>query len=152
MDMSKEATCSNSKASLKSGGQTWYNQQTYRAINQAIGRVIRHRNDYGAIILCDERFSQASSISQLPNWMKHSVKKITDYGMAINELKKFFNVAIESVSSCPIVQLKFVRTRVIGSCLIQVSYAGSQDAKSYASIKLRRRVFQEPELVRELRW
>ena len=84
--------------SFKLGGQTWYNQQTYRAINQAIGRVIRHRNDYGAIILCDERFSQASSISQLPNWMKRSVKKITDYGMAINELKKFFNVAIESVS------------------------------------------------------
>lgn len=25
-------------------------------MNQAVGRVIRHRHDYGAIIFCDERF------------------------------------------------------------------------------------------------
>jgi regulator of telomere elongation helicase 1 len=75
----------------------WYNQQTYRAVNQAIGRVIRHKNDYGAIVLCDERFSQASSISQLPGWMKSHVKKMNDYNVAMNELRQFFNVAIESV-------------------------------------------------------
>lgn len=37
-------------------GEEWYVQQASRAVNQAIGRVIRHRHDYGAIILCDERF------------------------------------------------------------------------------------------------
>lgn len=37
------------------GGQEWYKQQASRAVNQAVGRVIRHRHDYGAIILCDER-------------------------------------------------------------------------------------------------
>lgn len=37
-------------------GDAWYVQQAMRAVNQAIGRVIRHINDYGAIILCDERF------------------------------------------------------------------------------------------------
>jgi regulator of telomere elongation helicase 1 len=37
-------------------GDMWYVQQAMRAVNQAIGRVIRHKNDYGAIILCDERF------------------------------------------------------------------------------------------------
>lgn len=37
------------------GGQEWYRQQSSRAVNQAVGRVIRHKHDYGAIILCDER-------------------------------------------------------------------------------------------------
>ncbi len=36
-------------------GEEWYKQQASRAVNQAVGRVIRHRRDYGAIILCDER-------------------------------------------------------------------------------------------------
>jgi hypothetical protein len=78
-----------------SSGSLWYNQQAYRAVNQAIGRVIRHKDDYGAIILCDERFSQQSSISQLPGWMRGHVKKITEYGVAITEIKKFFNIAID---------------------------------------------------------
>ena len=37
-------------------GDEWYKQQASRAVNQAVGRVIRHRNDFGAIILCDERY------------------------------------------------------------------------------------------------
>lgn len=36
-------------------GEEWYVQQAARAVNQAVGRVIRHQHDYGAIILCDER-------------------------------------------------------------------------------------------------
>ena len=38
-------------------GQEWYRQQATRAVNQAVGRVIRHKEDFGAIILCDNRFS-----------------------------------------------------------------------------------------------
>jgi hypothetical protein len=30
--------------------------QAYRSVNQVLGRVIRHRWDYGAIYLVDERF------------------------------------------------------------------------------------------------
>lgn len=36
-------------------GEEWYSQQASRAVNQAVGRVIRHQHDYGAIIFCDER-------------------------------------------------------------------------------------------------
>ena len=44
-------------------GEQWYMQQASRAVNQAMGRVIRHRYDYGAIILCDERFKARSPAS-----------------------------------------------------------------------------------------
>lgn len=37
-------------------GSAWYATEAMRAVNQAVGRVIRHRNDYGAIILADERY------------------------------------------------------------------------------------------------
>lgn len=79
----------------KSTGSLWYNQQTYRAINQAIGRVIRHRNDYGAIMLCDERFGQAGSISQLPGWMRNHVRRASDFAAAVRDLASFFNVAVD---------------------------------------------------------
>ena len=50
----KRAHDGSQPASLR--GDQWYTQQAIRAVNQAMGRVIRHRHDYGAIILCDDRF------------------------------------------------------------------------------------------------
>ena len=39
-------------------GSDWYKQQASRAVNQAVGRVIRHKHDYGAILLCDDRYAK----------------------------------------------------------------------------------------------
>ena len=36
-------------------GKEWYKQQASRAVNQAVGRVLRHKEDFGAILFCDER-------------------------------------------------------------------------------------------------
>ena len=49
-------------------GGKWYKLQASRTVNQAIGRVIRHVNDYGAIYLCDTRYSGASI--EISKWMK----------------------------------------------------------------------------------
>lgn len=43
-------------------GQEWYRQQAFRAVNQAIGRVIRHKEDFGAIFLCDQRSDMEPSV------------------------------------------------------------------------------------------
>ena len=55
-------------------GNEWYKQQASRAVNQAVGRVIRHRNDYGAIILCDERFGYSSNRNQISAWLRPHIK------------------------------------------------------------------------------
>lgn len=36
-------------------GSEWYETQAYRALNQALGRCLRHKKDYGALIMIDER-------------------------------------------------------------------------------------------------
>uniref|UniRef100_A0A1B0FG92 Regulator of telomere elongation helicase 1 homolog n=1 Tax=Glossina morsitans morsitans TaxID=37546 RepID=A0A1B0FG92_GLOMM len=51
-------------------GQAWYALEATRAVNQAIGRVIRHRHDYGAILLCDVRFQQSTQVQQLSKWIR----------------------------------------------------------------------------------
>lgn len=50
-------------------GSDWYKQQAHRAVNQAIGRVIRHRRDYGAVILLDHRFAETANKSGLSKWL-----------------------------------------------------------------------------------
>lgn len=41
-----------------------------RSVNQAIGRVIRHRNDWAGIVLMDGRYDQSRIRSKLPGWIK----------------------------------------------------------------------------------
>ncbi|XP_051887108.1 regulator of telomere elongation helicase 1 isoform X3 [Pristis pectinata] len=74
-------------------GQEWYRQQASRAVNQAIGRVIRHRNDYGAIFLCDHRFTGTEVKSQLPSWLQPYVKVYDNFGHIIRDVSQFFRVA-----------------------------------------------------------
>lgn len=71
-------------------GEEWYNQEASRAVNQAIGRVIRHRHDYGAIIFCDERFLTPNRQSQISLWMQPHIRCYTKFGDTIFTLTRFF--------------------------------------------------------------
>uniref|UniRef100_A0A8D2ERN5 Regulator of telomere elongation helicase 1 n=1 Tax=Theropithecus gelada TaxID=9565 RepID=A0A8D2ERN5_THEGE len=74
-------------------GQEWYRQQASRAVNQAIGRVIRHRQDYGAVFLCDHRFAFADARAQLPSWVRPHVRVYDNFGHVIRDVAQFFRVA-----------------------------------------------------------
>uniref|UniRef100_H3CDN9 Regulator of telomere elongation helicase 1 homolog n=1 Tax=Tetraodon nigroviridis TaxID=99883 RepID=H3CDN9_TETNG len=74
-------------------GQQWYRQQAFRAVNQAVGRVIRHRHDFGAIFLCDHRFKNPEARAQLPSWLKPCVHLCDSFGSVIRDVSKFFRVA-----------------------------------------------------------
>ena len=74
-------------------GREWYRLQASRAVNQAIGRVIRHKKDYGAILLCDVRFTYTDAKAQLPSWIRPHVKTYPDFGSAQREVVQFFRKA-----------------------------------------------------------
>ncbi|XP_031167538.1 regulator of telomere elongation helicase 1 isoform X3 [Sander lucioperca] len=74
-------------------GQEWYRQQAFRAVNQAIGRVIRHKEDYGAILLCDQRFKGSNARAQLPSWVRPYVRLYAGFGNVIRDVAQFFRVA-----------------------------------------------------------
>jgi len=63
-----------------------------RAVNQAMGRVIRHRRDYGAIIMCDERFQTPGARKQLSSWLRGLVQVYPNFGAVSGSLTKFFRV------------------------------------------------------------
>ena len=65
-------------------GSEWYNQSAFRAINQAIGRVIRHKDDYGCILLMDERYKWGTSKDLLSNWLQ-------TYYQVSNSFRMFFS-------------------------------------------------------------
>lgn len=67
--------------------QRWYRLEAIRAVNQAIGRVIRHEKDFGAIILCDERFCSMSH--QLSRWIQPFVRHYS-FGQLQSNLHQFF--------------------------------------------------------------
>ncbi len=57
-------------------GQMYYQNLCMRAVNQSIGRAIRHINDYASIVLADVRYVSDPKIwSQLPSWLKSDQSK-----------------------------------------------------------------------------
>ncbi|KAL0973123.1 hypothetical protein UPYG_G00199270 [Umbra pygmaea] len=72
-------------------GSRWYEVQAYRALNQALGRCIRHKNDWGALILVDERFGNNPNkyISGLSKWVRNLVRHHDTFSGAIQSLVSF---------------------------------------------------------------
>ncbi|KAL6615001.1 hypothetical protein ACP70R_037271 [Stipagrostis hirtigluma subsp. patula] len=87
--LDKQGTSSNKNTKTLTG-EEWYVQQAARAVNQAVGRVIRHRHDYGAIIYCDERFAWTSYQSQMSYWLRPHIKSYSKYGEVVQGLTRFF--------------------------------------------------------------
>ncbi|KAK7171882.1 hypothetical protein R3I93_004242 [Phoxinus phoxinus] len=72
-------------------GRRWYEIQAYRALNQALGRCIRHRNDWGALILVDDRFKTNPNkyITGLSKWVRQLVRHHDTFTGAMQSLESF---------------------------------------------------------------
>ncbi|MCJ8740108.1 hypothetical protein PDJAM_G00055150 [Pangasius djambal] len=72
-------------------GGRWYEIQAFRALNQALGRCIRHRNDWGALILVDDRFRANPNkyITGLSKWVRQLVMHHDSFTSALHSLVSF---------------------------------------------------------------
>ncbi|XP_074285331.1 uncharacterized protein LOC141610918 isoform X2 [Silene latifolia] len=81
----------------KRRGKEYYENLCMKAVNQSIGRAIRHINDYAAILLVDSRYAfdpsrQSSShpSNKLPQWIKDRLVSTANYGEIHRLLHQFF--------------------------------------------------------------
>jgi len=55
-------------------GAEWYEIQAFRALNQALGRCIRHKKDWGAILMVDDRYRKNEKyVNGLSKWVRKNV-------------------------------------------------------------------------------
>lgn len=71
-------------------GHVWYNLQAFRALNQALGRCIRHRLDYGAIILLDSRHRFQAHTRSLSKWMRPFIREFEHGEQCLPMFDEFF--------------------------------------------------------------
>lgn len=74
----------------KAAARAFYENACMRSVNQSIGRAIRHRNDYAAIVLVDRRYSSARIRSKLPRWIGSSMEQEESLGKVMGGLSSFF--------------------------------------------------------------
>ncbi|KAM3723136.1 Fanconi anemia group J protein [Dirofilaria immitis] len=73
-------------------GDEWYTMQAYRALNQALGRCLRHRSDWGSILMLDERLLQTwrnPNAKKISRWIREQLRPLTNYSHFLNELTNF---------------------------------------------------------------
>uniref|UniRef100_A0A914GVH9 Helicase ATP-binding domain-containing protein n=1 Tax=Globodera rostochiensis TaxID=31243 RepID=A0A914GVH9_GLORO len=78
------------KHSGPGAGTRFYEQLCLQAINQAIGRAIRHRADYAAIVLLDERYARETIAGGLPGWIRQRLTRAVALPEALQRLERFF--------------------------------------------------------------
>jgi len=71
-------------------GREWYEIQAFRALNQALGRCIRHKKDWGAILMVDDRYGRNPRyVNNLSKWVRGKVVHYNNCNMMTNSLKTF---------------------------------------------------------------
>ncbi|XP_029637860.1 Fanconi anemia group J protein homolog [Octopus sinensis] len=81
-------------------GNDWLEIQAFRALNQALGRCIRHKNDWGALLLVDSRFLQGNRYHKgLSKWVRDMLKSQPNYTVAMQSLTAFMKDKMKANSS-----------------------------------------------------
>jgi chromosome transmission fidelity protein 1 len=72
------------------GGRAYYEALCMRAVNQSIGRAIRHVRDYAVIVLLDGRYTTPHIAGQLPVWIRERLSAHASWGPVLGGVGAFF--------------------------------------------------------------
>lgn len=86
----RQMTREKAQEEAKTAARAFYENACMRSVNQSIGRAIRHRNDYAAIVLVDRRYSSARIRGKLPRWIGSSMETEEGLGKVMGGLSSFF--------------------------------------------------------------
>jgi chromosome transmission fidelity protein 1 len=83
------------KLKLVPNPHDYYRSLCLRAVNQSVGRAIRHAKDYAAIVLMDARYPKDDAIAQgLPSWLTNSTpswrRQPSDLCSVLQRVDSFF--------------------------------------------------------------
>ncbi|KAK0736697.1 helicase C-terminal domain-containing protein [Apiosordaria backusii] len=73
-----ESTClarGGNKEEAKVEAREFYENAAMRAVNQSIGRAVRHRGDWSGIVLVDRRYEMERVRGKLPGWIRKGMSK-----------------------------------------------------------------------------
>uniref|UniRef100_A0A914QFF2 DNA helicase n=1 Tax=Panagrolaimus davidi TaxID=227884 RepID=A0A914QFF2_9BILA len=90
-------------------GDKWYQIQAYRALNQALGRCLRHKKDWGAILLFDERFLEQfnpyiDESKKISGWVRNILKSYYGHQIFMKELELFVNQRLKDTVIQPVIK------------------------------------------------
>jgi chromosome transmission fidelity protein 1 len=74
----------------KGAGREYYSNLCMKAVNQSIGRAIRHKGDFATIVLADQRFAKPAVRSRLPAWIAGQVVDPDSFESCIAAIREFF--------------------------------------------------------------
>ncbi|CZR57626.1 related to ATP-dependent RNA helicase CHL1 [Phialocephala subalpina] len=81
------------KRRAKDESRQFYENACMRAVNQSVGRAIRHQNDYAAIVMVDKRFGNERIKGKLPGWIRDGLVEGAgekNFGALMGALSGFF--------------------------------------------------------------
>lgn len=75
----------------KAAARDFLENACMRAVNQCIGRAIRHRGDYAAILMLDRRYGTKRIRDKLPGWIRDSLHNESEVMDMTRAIKGFFS-------------------------------------------------------------
>ncbi|OBZ69839.1 ATP-dependent RNA helicase CHL1 [Grifola frondosa] len=66
-----------------------YENMCMNAVNQSIGRAIRHQGDWASLVLIDGRYASTRIRNKLPKWIGEGTVITDSFGQAMGELGRF---------------------------------------------------------------